>query len=158
MTRSPRLPVFTGTEQTPRDTTRTARDTKADRDLVERAVMRVGHPAELARQLAVTPSHVSRLRKGTAGLSVELLLRLADVLDVDGVELLRTCGRPRIADHIDRLRRGTPQRPRTVLDQGIDRLSNRDRSLVADLVDRLLTDTIGPTTLPTPDPQARSRR
>src|SRR5690349_16890100 len=71
------------------------RDTTAQRALLDRAVLRVGNPAELARQLRVTDSHISRLRKGSAGVSIVIALRLADVLDEDGVAPLRTSVTPR---------------------------------------------------------------
>jgi hypothetical protein len=134
------------------------RDTTAQRALLDRAVLRIGNPAELARQLRVTDSHVSRLRKGHAGVSIVLALRFADVLDEDGVALLRTVGHADAAASIDRLRKGSPERPRTVLEDKIDRLSGDDRRMLASLVDRLLVNTTGPTRLPAPDPQTRSRR
>jgi hypothetical protein len=140
------------------DPTRQPRDTTAQRALLERALMRVGTPAELARQLQVTASHVSRLRKGHAGVSIVLALRFADVLDEDGIAVLRTVGHISAAESIDRLRKGSPERPRTVLEDKIDRLSGSDRRMLAGFVDRLLVNTKGPTPLPSGDPQTRSRR
>src|SRR5262245_35945626 len=76
------------------------RDTTALRALLERAIDRVGGPAKLARRLEITPSHISRLCKGVCSLGVEVLLRLADVVDEDGVEVLHTCGHPRLAKRL----------------------------------------------------------
>ena len=134
------------------------RDTTALRTLLERALARVGSPSNLARRLKITPSHISRLFKGTTSLSIEVTLRLADVLDEDGVEVLRRCGHGRIADRIDRLRRGSPQRARSQLYDAIDRLSEGDRQMVNGFVHRLLKDAPPPPTLPPPDPQTRSWR
>lgn len=83
------------------------------------------------RALQITDSHISRLRKGTGSLSVEVMLRLADLLDEDGVAVLRTCGHVRIADLFERLQRGEQQRPRHVLYDAIDRLSEDDRAIVS---------------------------
>jgi transcriptional regulator with XRE-family HTH domain len=137
---------------------RLVRDTTALRTLLERAITQVGSPANLARRMEITPSHISRLYKGTASLSIETMLRLADVLDEDGVEVLRTCGHARVAERIDLLRRGSPQRARSQLYDAIDRLSESDRQMVTSFVHRLLTDSPRPPKLPTPDPQTRSWR
>ncbi len=134
------------------------RNTAALRELLERAVTLVGGPGELARRLDITSSHVSRLRQGTCRLSVEVLLRLAEVLDEDGVEIVRTCGHARMAERLDLLRRGSPQRPRIQLYDAIDRLSEADRQMVNGFVHRLLTDSPAPAALPPPDPQTRSWR
>ncbi len=134
------------------------RDTTALRTLLERALARVGSPSNLARRLEITPSHVSRLFKGTTSLSIAVTLRLADVLDEDGVEVLRRCGHARIADRIDQLRRGSPQRARSQLYDAIDRLSEGDRQMVSGLVHRLLKRAPPSPTLPPPDPQTRSWR
>jgi transcriptional regulator with XRE-family HTH domain len=134
------------------------RDTTALRTLLERAIGRVGSPSNLARRLEITPSHISRLCKGTTSLSIEALLRLADVLDEDGVDMLRTCGHARVAERIDLLRRGSPQRARSQLYDAIDRLSEADRQLVNSFVCRLLTDSPRQQKLPAPDPQTRSWR
>jgi transcriptional regulator with XRE-family HTH domain len=134
------------------------RNTAALRELLERAITRVGGPAELARRLEVTPSHVSRLRQGLCRLSVEVLLRLAELLDEDGVEIVRICGHARMADRLDVLRRGSPQRPRSQLYDAIDRLSEADRQVVSSLVSRLLIDSQAAAPLPAADPQTRSWR
>lgn len=134
------------------------RDTTALRELVERAVRQAGNPAKLAGDLKITQSHVSRLRQGACGLSVEVMLRLADYLDEDGVTILRICGHVRIADLFERLRRGSPQRPRHLLYDAIDRLSAADRAMVDGFVNRLLADSPTPPPLPVPDPQTRSWR
>ncbi len=101
---------------------------------------------------------MSRLRQGTCRLSVEVLLRLADLLDEDGVEVVRVCGHARIADRLDTLRRGSPQRPRTLLYDAIDRLSEDDRRMISAFVHRLLTDSPAPSPLPARDPQTRRWR
>lgn len=134
------------------------RDTTALQELMERAVQRAGNPAKLAHALAITQSHVSRLRQGVCGLSVEVMLRLADYLDEDGVTMLRICGHLRMADLFERLREGSPQRPRHQLYDAIDRLSEDDRAMVTGFVKRLLTDSPAPAPLPAPDPQTRSWR
>jgi plasmid maintenance system antidote protein VapI len=134
------------------------RDTTALRELVERAVRQAGNPSKLAHALQVTQSHVSRLRQGSCGLSVTLMLRLADFLDEDGVAILRICGHVRIADLFERLQRGSPQRPRHLLYDAIDRLSAADRAMVSAFVNRLLIDSTPPSPLPVPDPQTRSWR
>jgi hypothetical protein len=134
------------------------RDTSALRELVERAVRQAGNPSKLAHNLQITPSHVSRLRQGTCGVGVELILRLADYLDEDGVTILRICGHVRIAVLFERLHRGSPERPRHLLYDAIDRLSAADRAVVSALVNRLLVDSPAPPSLPTPDPQTRSWR
>jgi plasmid maintenance system antidote protein VapI len=134
------------------------RDTAALRELMERAVRQAGNPSKLAHDLHITPSHVSRLRQGACGLSVELILRLADYLDEDGVTILRICGHVRIADLFERLQRGSPQRPRHVLYDAIDKLSAADRAMVSAFVNRLLVDSPTPPPLPAPDPETRSWR
>jgi transcriptional regulator with XRE-family HTH domain len=134
------------------------RNTAALRELLERAITRVGGPAELARRLEVTPSHVSRLRQGLWRLSVKVLLRLAELLDEDGVEVVRVCGHTRMADRLDVLRRGSPHRPRSKLYDAVDRLSEDDREMVSGFVRRLLFDSQSPAPLPAADPQTRSWR
>jgi plasmid maintenance system antidote protein VapI len=107
--------------------------------LIERAMMLIGGwPAELARRLEVTPSHISRLRKGTAGLSIEACVRLANVLDEDHLLILRLGGHTRLCEMLAfRRQRGmAPSRAR--LHELLDRLSHRDRLLVGRLIERLL--------------------
>lgn len=67
-------------------------------DIIESAVATAGSPAALARALRVTPSHVSRLRKGTAGVSAELSLRLSRVLGRPLLQGLRDDGHSELAD------------------------------------------------------------
>lgn len=67
-------------------------------DTIELAVTIMGSPAALARALAVTQSHVSRLRKGTAGVSVELSLRLSRVIGRPLLQGLRDDGHTELAD------------------------------------------------------------
>jgi plasmid maintenance system antidote protein VapI len=134
------------------------RDTTALRALIERAVRQAGNPSKLARDLQITQSHVSRLRQGACGVGVELILRLADYLDEDGVTILRICGQVRMANLFERLQRGSPQRPRHLLYDAIDKLSPADRAMVGSFVSRLLVDSPTPLPLPAPDPQTRSWR
>jgi hypothetical protein len=67
-------------------------------DTIELAVTTLGSPAALARALAVTPSHVSRLRKGTAGVSAELSLRVSRVIGRPLLQGLRDDGHGDLAD------------------------------------------------------------
>src|SRR6266545_3408953 len=91
-------------------------DTTSARALIQRATMVVGgRPAELARRLKVTGSHVSRIRKGVAGMGVETCLRLADVLDADPIVVLRACGYARLCELLDLLRQGQLPRRRARL-------------------------------------------
>jgi plasmid maintenance system antidote protein VapI len=134
------------------------RDTTALRALIERAVRQAGNPSKLARDLQITQSHVSRLRQGACGVGIELILRLADYLDEDGVTILRICGQARMAELFQRLRRGSPQRPRHLLYDAIDKLSAADRAMVRAFINRLLVDSPTPPPLPAADPQTRSWR
>jgi DNA-binding transcriptional regulator YdaS (Cro superfamily) len=78
------------------------RDTQHDvsrvADTVELAVKIVGSPAALARVLAITQSHASRLRKGTAGISATLSLRLSRVIGRPLLQGLRDDGHVVFAD------------------------------------------------------------
>jgi hypothetical protein len=132
-------------------------DLAASRALLERALKAAGTPAALARQLAISPSHVCRLAKGFAGPGIELLLRLADVLAEDPIGVLRVCGRPALAERLDLMRRYPGPAPVAALFTEITRLSDSDRRLVTELIARLRVDSI-PAALPTPDPPSRSRR
>ncbi len=106
----------------------------APRDLMERAIARLGSPAAVARRLRVTPSHVSRLCKGTSGVSADLALRLADLLGADRSFVLRVCGHTRFAALI--YPSGDPERSR--VQDAIDELPKDDRRLIQTLIDRLL--------------------
>jgi hypothetical protein len=125
------------------------RDTTVVRALIQRAVRKAGIPARLARDLQITPSHVSRLRRGACGLSVPLVLRLARYLDEDGVAILRLCGHVRIADLFDGIQwdapqQDLPQHSRDPLHAAIERLSAADRTMVSAFVIRLLGDSRTP--------------
>jgi transcriptional regulator with XRE-family HTH domain len=67
------------------------------------ALTAVGSAAELARVLEVTPSHISRLRKGTAGISAELSLRLSRVIGRPALQGLRDDGHTVLAELLEPL-------------------------------------------------------
>jgi DNA-binding transcriptional regulator YdaS (Cro superfamily) len=58
----------------------------------------VGSAAALARALGITQSHVSRLKKGTAGVGPELSLRLSRVIARPSLQGLRDDGHGELAD------------------------------------------------------------
>jgi plasmid maintenance system antidote protein VapI len=62
------------------------------------ALAEVGSPAELAKVLAITPSHMSRLRKGKAGISAELSLRLSGIIGRPMIQGLRDDGHVDLAE------------------------------------------------------------
>jgi transcriptional regulator with XRE-family HTH domain len=132
-------------------------DTPSARVLMERAVTRVGTLAELARRLAVTPSHVSRLCRGLCGIGVDTCFALADVLDDDPLVVLRACGYARLSGRIDRLRRGLQPPPGARAQEAFDRLAESDRRLVGDLVNRLLADTRAPAAILVDPPKGGPR-
>jgi hypothetical protein len=134
-------------------------DTASARALMRRAVSRVGTLAELARRLDVSPSHVSRIVAGLCGIGVDTCLALADVLDDDPAVVLRTCGYARLSERIDRLRRGLQPPPRARAHDALDRLSEDDRLLVGDLVNRLLLDraSVAPVALQADAPRRGAR-
>lgn len=107
------------------------------RELAEAAVQRVGSTAELARKLEVAPSHISRIRKGLVGAGIEMLLHLADVLEMDAAKVLRVCGHPRLADRLVVLQLNAPPRALSALCESIEHLSAPDRDLIRALVVRL---------------------
>ncbi len=112
----------------------------ASRALMERALVHLRTPAELARRLEVTPGHVSRLCTGTAGLSAKSCFRIADVLDEDPIVILRACGFGWLSDAIDLLCRRRLPPPRARLHDALDQLPRNDRQLVGHIIDRLLSD------------------
>jgi hypothetical protein len=110
----------------------------AHRELAEAAARRVGSSSELARPAGSPPSHIARLRKGLVGAGVETLLNLADVLDLDPVNVLHVCGHTGLAERFIRLQHNAPPRALTALCETIGRLSNADRELIGAIAVRLL--------------------
>jgi transcriptional regulator with XRE-family HTH domain len=100
----------------------------------------VGSPAELARALGVTPSHVSRLRKGTAGISAELSLRLSRILGRAPLRGLRDDGHAELADLIAPILGSAgdaPVAPRLPVHDDLAQLSQEDLTLVHHLIKAL---------------------
>jgi transcriptional regulator with XRE-family HTH domain len=120
----------------------------ASRALMERAITNVGKPAEVARRLHVTPSHISRICKGTAGLSLLLCFRLADVLDEDPVAVMHACGHEQFSERLKLLLVHRVPGPRAQLYDALDRLSHNDRGLVRRIIDRLLPQSSAPSSAP----------
>jgi len=105
--------------------------------LLHRAAARFPTHSALAARLQVTPSHVSRLLKGTAGLSPYLCLRLADLLGQDRAFVLRACGHARLSDRLFPGGAPTATEGQRVQD-AIEQLPPFDRRLIQALVERLI--------------------
>jgi hypothetical protein len=129
------------------------RRTVALRALTDRGIEVAGSIAALAR-LGVAPSHVSRMRIGHVGMGVETCFILADVLDEDPFLVLHKCGYAALSDRLEQLRHPEAKPPRAGLHEALDRLSWRDRQIVAGLIDRLLVNATSD--MPDADP-ARKR-
>jgi len=106
------------------------------RELAEAAAQRVGSSAELARRLEVVPSLIVRMRKGLAAADIEILLNLADVLEMDAAKVLRACDHPRLADRLVVLQL-VPPRALSRLCESIEHLSAPHCDLVRAVVARL---------------------
>jgi len=72
-------------------------------ETVKLALETVGSAAALARALGITQSHVSRLKKGTAGVGPELSLRLSRIIGRPSLHGLRDDGHGELADLLQAL-------------------------------------------------------
>jgi hypothetical protein len=116
-------------------------------DKLKIALDAVGSPAELARALDVTPSHVSRLRNGTAGISAELSLRLSRILGRAPLHGLREDGHSKLADLIAPILGPVGENsatPRLPIHDDLSLLSPEDLALVQDLIKALVRTTEPP--------------
>jgi hypothetical protein len=65
-------------------------------------------------------------------------VNLADVLELDPANVLRVCGRPRLAERFILLQQNAPTRALTALWETIQRLSIADRNLIGAIAVHLL--------------------
>jgi DNA-binding transcriptional regulator YdaS (Cro superfamily) len=72
-------------------------------ETVKLALAGTGSSAALARELAVTPSHVSRLKSGKTGVSPEISLRLSRIIARPALQGLRDDGHADLADVLQAL-------------------------------------------------------